>query len=146
MDLSQVILVNYIDRTKIGSDHPLLTVQRVIRYVAEDASEGVDLPDVEEYKSRVVSLTKKHWEMFEVLTDQAGISSYTLFQTAERYVDALSHKFDEKLEICLELIWQMLDLNEDGALEGLSEVDIDFGDVDDAVEVLSDDEMNKTLH
>ena len=138
MDLSHPILVDFIDRTKIRSDHPLLTVQRVVRYVGENVCEDFDIADLEEYKTRVVSLTKKHWKMFEVLTDQVSISAYTLFQAADQHTsvspDCMTKHLDEKLEKSIELIWAMLGLNEEGAIERLSEIEADIDEVNSGLD------------
>lgn len=101
MDLTKVILVNYIDQTRISPENLSVSVQKLIRYTT---------PDGEDRKI-VLSLTRRHWKIYDLLTGSYEVDPYHIMESVQKYLDVKDAYIDEATEICLDLIDQALDLD-----------------------------------
>jgi hypothetical protein len=120
MDLSKVVLINYIDKVRIDDSDPSVTVQRLVRYASEHTEKFNDPSFGEtekalEKKTRVLSLTRHHWKIFDKLTEDMDVCPGVLFGAVERYRKIKPCGFDQAFEVCLDMIWQTFDFEESSA-------------------------------
>ncbi len=135
MDLSQVVLINYVDKTRLTAESPLLTVQKLVRLYADNGTES--------NATRVLSLSVRHWKLYDLLTGHYAVEPHVLFETAVKYIQTKKSHFDEAMEICLDLICDTLDINTEESKKHARE------DVSEAVKAMAGAEQkapSKTLH
>jgi hypothetical protein len=142
MNLSNVELINFVDKSRVEDDHPSLTIQRIIRIPSIHVSSGMS-EVADDFDRKVLSLTQKHWKIFDTLLDKHNVQIETLFGTVARYQKMKPGQFDQALEFCLEAIDNVFDLSEGKDLGLLSKAwDQDDGfsfDADQSV-------LEKTIH
>jgi hypothetical protein len=120
MDLSKVVLINFIDKVRINDSDPSITVQRLVRYSPETAKK-FNYPSIGEGEkasdctSKVLSLTRRHWNIYDKLTEELDVCPSVLFGAVERYQKVKPCGFDQAFEICLDMIWRTFDLDDSAA-------------------------------
>lgn len=138
MDLSKVVLTNFIDKRKVEDDDPNLSVQKVVKY--HSSLDLADAPSSSTEQKRVLSLTKRHWDIYDSLIDDHNVKVSVLFGAVERYRLVNPCHFDQALEICLDMIWRVFELDEPSDYSG------DVSDRDDSIMQALSATDHKTLH
>lgn len=153
MDLSKVVLINFVDKRRLADDDPHVTIQRLVRYertgldafndpsgkdLVGGSDDGENAQVTEEKK--VLSLTRKHWRIYDTLVDDHNVKPHVLIDAVKKYQKFKPCHFDQGMEICLEMIWHSY-ADRDGA-----------GDMNEAAEEdeiqISDGDVNisRLLH
>lgn len=129
MDLAKVVLINFIDKVRVSDSSPYVTVQRLVRYSLE-TTDQFNKPSIGKasdetvQSTRVLSLTRRHWDIFDRLADEYDVNAAVLFDAVERYQKVKPCGFDQGVEICLDMIWQTFYAdNEKASLESDNDAD-----------------------
>jgi len=151
MDLSKLVLINFVDKHRLADDDPNVAIQRLVRYTEDEqdvfnalstgdepALDSIDTPK----DKKILSLTRKHWQIFDKLIDEQDVKIQVLFDAVKRYQAVKPCGFDESMEICLDMIWRTFATDDKGNITKLSD-----DDSDDLFDLDSDDDsISPTRH